>query len=360
MNANAASSPRLPTLDGLRAVAVGIVMLSHVAHSGGAPLWLAQPARLLTGEIGVLIFFTISGFIITHLLLREQARQGRISLRAFWYRRALRILPPLLVLLAVLQGLHWSGWIRVSPTSQWASVFFIRNHVSGGWFNGHLWSLSVEEQFYVVWPLVMVGALTRGWQLPFKWMIASTVLVRGLLAWRGQLTLASYGLIGNVDALLLGCWGAWYLAGKAVWPNRWFQFISRRWPAMLLVIMALSLVKSTRLALPAQTLLPWVVGSTTIAVIVANLKQREAWLFRALNKPWLAALGRMSYSLYLWQQLFLCPAGAWIRDAGPLTRLPVNLGCALLAGWLSYCWIERTAQRLRASDARSGETNWQK
>jgi peptidoglycan/LPS O-acetylase OafA/YrhL len=127
---------RLPTLDGLRAIAVGIVFLSHVSNSNGSPAWLAAVARFFPGDVGVQIFFTISGFIITHLLLREQERNGRIALTAFWLRRALRILPPLIMLLLALQVLDATGWLPVEHSSQWASLFFVRNHMPGGWFRG--------------------------------------------------------------------------------------------------------------------------------------------------------------------------------------------------------------------------------
>lgn len=355
------SSTRLPTLDGLRAIAVGIVMLSHMAHSAGAPHGLGLVSRLLSGEIGVQIFFTISGFIITHLLLREQAKNGRINLGAFWYRRALRILPPLLVLLAVLQALNFAGWLKVDAWSQWASLLFIRNHVmhTGGWFNGHLWSLSVEEQFYLAWPLVMVVAVARGGQLPFGWLIVATIVARGFLAWSGQLNLVSYGLIGNVDALMLGCWGAWHLAGKATWPESVFGQVAKAWPLMLLVVMGLSFAKSSRYALPSQTLEPAVVGCLTIAIIRSHLQPIGTLLFKVLNFGWMGSLGRMSYSLYLWQQLFLCPVGAWQKDPGWLVRLPLNVACALGLGWLSYAAVEGVALRFRhriGDDTTSGTT----
>jgi peptidoglycan/LPS O-acetylase OafA/YrhL len=339
---------RLPTLDGLRAIAVGIVMLSHMAHSAGAPHGLVLVSRLLSGEIGVQIFFTISGFIITHLLLREQAKLGSINLGAFWYRRALRIVPPLVVLLGGLFVLDAAGWIKVSAASQWASLFFVRNHVQGGWFNGHLWSLSVEEQFYLAWPLVMVVAMARGWRLPFGWLILATIAVRGWLAWSGQLNLASYGLIGNVDALMLGCWGAWHFAGKVSWPDGLFGHVARAWPLIVLLVMGMSFAKSSRYAWPSQTLEPAVVGCLTIAIIRRHLQPMETMLFKVLNLGWMGFVGRMSYSLYLWQQLFLCPAGAWQRPPGWLVQWPLNVLCALGMGWLSFALVEGTAMRFRA------------
>ncbi|HSJ02211.1 MAG TPA: acyltransferase, partial [Verrucomicrobium sp.] len=161
MEAHHQSSPartesgRLPSLDGLRAIAALLVVFAHSHVTVGWPGWrlLEELRKTLSGFVAVQMFFVISGFIITRLLLNERTKVGSISLRRFWGRRFLRIVPPLAVYLACLSLLKALGAIEVSTLSQVGSLFFFRNHLpETDLFNIHCWSLSVEEQFYLIWP----------------------------------------------------------------------------------------------------------------------------------------------------------------------------------------------------------------
>ena len=149
---------RLPGLDGLRACSIVEVMVSHLAITNRLPWIPAFIVALLgiRGGWGVTVFFVISGFLITHLLVLEETRSGRISLGAFYARRALRILPPALAYLAVVAVAAFAGWVRVTPTDLLSSVFFFRNLTqSPDLYTAHFWSLSIEEQFYLCWPLTL-------------------------------------------------------------------------------------------------------------------------------------------------------------------------------------------------------------
>jgi peptidoglycan/LPS O-acetylase OafA/YrhL len=304
-------------------------------------------SRVLSGEIGVQIFFTISGFIITHLLLREHSRTGGINLRSFWYRRAWRILPPLFVLLAVVQLFTTLGFIEASPHSQWASLFFFRNHVQGGWFNGHLWSLSVEEQFYLGWPLVTVWILGSRRSPPLWTLILAAIVGRSILLWKGQVQMAAFGLIGNADPLLLGCWGAWHFSRGTPWPARFFEVIARSWPVVSGFVMLLSFIKSTRYAYAAQIIEPALVGCLAISLILAHATKNGSMTYRVLNAAGISQIGRMSYSLYLWQQLFLSPPGAWNCIPPWAVTLPSNLLFAALAGLAGYALVELPSLSLK-------------
>src|ERR1700683_392352 len=109
------------------------------------------------GPLGVQIFFVISGYIITALMLREHQRNGRVSLAAFYVRRAFRILPPLWLMLATTALLSLAGYIHVGPKSFLMAASFTCNTqpTSCGWFAGHTWSVATEEQFYLFWPLLL-------------------------------------------------------------------------------------------------------------------------------------------------------------------------------------------------------------
>src|SRR5579871_2509992 len=130
---------RLPGLDGIRAISIGLVLAFHVTESAG---WNSFRA----GSFGVEIFFVLSGFLITWLLCCEDNRYGSISLRTFYARRALRILPPALAYLATLEFL--AQFALVSSAGVLPCLAFIRNLVGGDPSTAHFWSLSVEEQFY--------------------------------------------------------------------------------------------------------------------------------------------------------------------------------------------------------------------
>src|SRR4051794_857497 len=151
--------PRAPALDGLRAIAVAAVLLYH-----------AQVAWLPGGFLGVDVFFTLSGYLVTSLLLAELARSDRIHLAAFWLRRARRLLPAVLVLVIVALVLSLflsSGEAGETRSDALSSVFYVNNwhqilgehsyFVAAGRPSPlrHLWSLSVEEQFYLLWPLLL-------------------------------------------------------------------------------------------------------------------------------------------------------------------------------------------------------------
>lgn len=343
-----ASTARLPSLDGLRGIAVLVVILSHAANSENAPAWLATLCRAVPGFLGVQIFFVISGFIITHLMLREYGSTGKLNLRNFWLRRAFRILPPVLLLLLVIQLLHASQWLVASSTSQWASILFVRNHLQGeSWFNGHLWSLSVEEQFYLIWPVFVLWTLTHNKVPKFVAFALSATLMRALFFSLDRGDLAQYSLLGNADGLVFGAWTAWFYAGKSQFPQIILTLCQRLWWALLPTLILLCWLGSTRFAKPALTLQPLLASLLVAAVILQQVRKNDSLLYRLLNSTWLSAIGVMSYSLYLWQQLVLCPTGAWLRAPYGLTSWPLNLIVALCLGYLSYRLVERPFAAIR-------------
>ena len=167
---------RLRALDGLRAVSILLVLFDHLLINGlvagDGPWW-----RLDMGRVGVRIFFVISGFLITGLVMRELADTGRIRLGRFFFRRFFRIAPPALALLAVLSGLAAFGLSDVGPRAVLHALTYTSNYVAMPWDLAHTWSLSVEEQFYLFWPLALAAwGLGGGARL-----VAACLLVSPLL-----------------------------------------------------------------------------------------------------------------------------------------------------------------------------------
>ncbi|MBT0773800.1 acyltransferase [Kineosporia sp. J2-2] len=196
---------RRPALDGLRAFAVLAVMAFHTSPAAHG------------GFLGVDVFFVISGYLITALLLREWSRSGGVDLKAFYVKRALRLLPPLLFMLAVSLPFVFT-WARdqltLNPVIAIASVLLYVANWANVWVNEgtgiwtHTWSLSIEEQFYLIWPLVLIGVLARRKKAPAAGLVVLIALVV-LARWVGVANSDSflwiyYATTSHCDGLLLG------------------------------------------------------------------------------------------------------------------------------------------------------------
>jgi peptidoglycan/LPS O-acetylase OafA/YrhL len=335
---------RVAALDGLRAVSIALVLIGHL---GGTRHFLSMSSLAACGDVGnlgVSVFFVISGFLITTLLLKEAARDRRIDLRAFYVRRAFRILPAAGVHLIVLATLATTtAAIAISP-SDWrhALTFTMNYQPDRSWYVGHLWSLSVEEQFYVLWPAAMLLLGPRR----SIWLAAAAIAAAPL--WRTLVWVcwpAARAGIGEtfptvMDAIAAGC----VLAGLADRLAR--QACYRRF-----------LASPAFAAVPAIVLLCTVfdrfpsfylpIGMTARNVGIAALVhwamlRSNRFATRLLESAPLGLAGRISYSLYLWQQLFLNHH----RD-GLLTMFPVNVACAVACAVLSFFLVETPMLRLR-------------
>jgi peptidoglycan/LPS O-acetylase OafA/YrhL len=153
--------------DGLRAVSIIMVLCTHFgvydnwSHTG----WVNSLTHSITGSVGVTVFFVISGFLITTLLLNEKQRKGKINYKNFIIRRFLRLLPTLLLFYLVLLFLMYCGMLDIKPIAVLMSACYVYNYVPNPFYFselGHTWSLAVEEQFYVFWPWVIVGFRKKG------------------------------------------------------------------------------------------------------------------------------------------------------------------------------------------------------
>jgi peptidoglycan/LPS O-acetylase OafA/YrhL len=311
---------RIPTLDGLRAVAIMIVLVSHVLK-GNEQLFVL-------GHMGVLIFFALSGYLITGKLLAEYQSSGRVSLRDFYLRRAFRILPPALVYLAVLSVLSAVGIAVSSPAVLRSALFFYTNYIDGGpngWYAGHFWSLSVEEHFYLFWPcLLLVFGVVKGWRTALCMAIAVSV-------WRvvdsHQHIIADpflQGYLGRTDliadTLLWGCCLA-FVKPKA---SATVSTIVAIYCAVLLAVLCEGVRFTLAVPMPLEHILPAVMVGAVIACPTAPIG-------RLLELAPLRFIGKISYSLYIWQQLFL------FSHMPTLLAIAAAVACA----YLSYRFIEQ-------------------
>jgi len=314
---------RIPSLDGLRAISITLVILAHLIKWKHISLAHVQTYAM----VGVSIFFVLSGFLITSLLLREQERTATISLREFYLRRTFRIFPAAYVFFAVVVILYWHQmrWYHIA-----AAFLYVANmDFSRPWVFGHLWSLGLEEQFYLLWPFVLKKwhrhkvaiLLCAFWATPvFRTALYAFKVQNGI---RGSLPAFSSQLaIGCLLAVLFPrlpkiSGGVALLMALAVMGIPWFPAISR--PRTLFLLFVLRPL-----------------FDVSIAGVILHVIQVP---YRFLNWAPVMWLGRISYSLYLWQELFCGNASLHL---GYALVLPA-LACAAL----SYYLIEQPMLRLR-------------
>ncbi len=347
------SPGRIDSLDGWRAIAISLVLLSHTAFSSGFPVSLRETwLHVFNGDLGVRIFFVLSAFLITTLLEREYEKTGTIDLRAFFVRRALRIWPLYFACLAVLGLLQFIGLTHESISNWLMALTFTRSFgreaVSP---TAHFWSLAVEEQFYLIAPaaLLMLRAFTnRGRAM--GWLVA--VVALALLTRLAVVVLLADGPLSGArssfrycDSLALGCLAA---LGR----TRLQALLSRRSTTLVVLVGAGGVVLLEGLAWAAEGTLSFVptLEAMLIAVmIVASTRAQPGIVARALNSPLAARLGLLSYSLYVWHALFLSAfMGPAFEALLPWDWRLWWAGTFLVAS-VSHVMIERPFLRLKST-----------
>jgi peptidoglycan/LPS O-acetylase OafA/YrhL len=333
----------IPTLDGWRAIAILMVVAHHFGTAFYAEKDYYNVAPTRYGTWGVPVFFALSGILITKLLLQEFDRTGAISLKSFYIRRSFRILPPASMYVICIAALG----LVATRIEFFGSIFFLRNWIPdsiAGIFTAHFWSLGVEEHFYLLWPslLVLLGVGKRGFAA------AATISI-GLALWMSadfHYHLSARILPHSIpdtrtDLRLLGLFCGCSMAFVMHWPNTraWLQ---RRYTFLVWLLMAAALAGCLRYQ-PYLTIL-WI--SILIPVLMAGTTLHPRWwISRFLDLALMKWIGRISYSLYIWQQLFLLPF--WERKPlGRLQEAPFNLVLAFLVAAGSYYFVEKPLIRI--------------
>jgi peptidoglycan/LPS O-acetylase OafA/YrhL len=312
----------IPGLDGLRAISIGIVLLSHVIGTAGFPV----ATQRIRGWIGVHVFFVISGYLITRILTRELEQSGTINLPRFYTRRTLRLFPAAYTFIAVVAVLAAAGIAAVPAVDFiFAGTYTANYHTARSWSLGHLWSLAVEEQFYLLWPAALLWAGVRRAELI---LVALIVIAPAARMFQTSFQPAMSFLVFS-DALAIGCLLAlrqndlhkcrWYMRFRESW---WFALVP---PAAVALAYTPSIRGLYVIGLPLMGLL-----------IAAGVDWAVGRNGGVLNSPPLMFIGRISYSLYLWQQLFLNR-----ESTSPLCAWPLNIALAFAAALASYYLIEQ-------------------
>jgi peptidoglycan/LPS O-acetylase OafA/YrhL len=330
---------QLPALDAIRAVAAFLVVFYHFS------------ADVIPGGLGVLAFFVLSGFLITWLLLIEAEKFSGISLRLFYLRRSLRIFPAFYCYWVLVIGLLLLLDKRIIWPQVWSSFFYVNNYYQA--LNGdpstllsHTWSLGVEEQFYLLWP----AAFALLWRNPRRMISTLVIVIAGVWVHRELLyfvwkvpggyiyeafdTRADHLAIGCLLAVVLrtgACAGFWRgLCATPVFSILTFAALVGS------VLMANSGIQGYRDSVG------FIVDPVLVALLIPQLIAfRETALWRWVNWGWVQYLGRISYSIYLYQQI----VPDIVRNVAPAAdgpvRLGIQLGVLLVMASGSYWVIEK-------------------
>lgn len=338
-----------------------MVLLSHAGATfpAGSSRWLYPVRGFFNGEYGVLIFFVLSGYLITSILIREYDAIGKLDVRAFYCRRMLRIFPAFYLYLLVIVFLDWMHVLHISGTQLAFAgshllnygqpiILIFQIHGAGSpdyWFIGQFWSLSMEEQFYWLWPLTLLLLVRTRWFGILATLILAMPLIRLSSYYlfpelRGQLLMM---LHTAADGILSGCLLAfclvrhpqisrklllspWIVSGLAFYIFGIDPLLGDWMPRGFGIVLGLTLVT----------------GAITLIVANVLLQEGDTWYHRLLESDVLVFLGQVSYSVYLWQQIYTTPLNTTF-----LGKWPINLVAAVLTGWLSYRYVELPFIRIK-------------
>jgi peptidoglycan/LPS O-acetylase OafA/YrhL len=350
----------IPTLDGWRAIAILWVMLVHSNDTLFGPSGLMPSAILerisAAGTRGVDIFFGLSGFLITALLLREHERSGSVSLRSFYIRRTFRILPPFWCALAAVCVLGLLGVIAVDWAGVLGAATFTFNYLPGSSLGlignaivvQHSWSLAVEEHFYLLWPPLLVWLAPRraGWAalgialavgiwrpIDAKFHVFESVTGLDVMVPTARTDMRLDGMLyGAVAAILVSSPRCRAMLTRLLRPSVWAALVA----AFLVLSFHVVPVPLGRLWL--AVLIP--------LLLLGTVLHPGSIAGRVLEWGPLRRVGRLSFSLYLWQQLFLLvPMGAPWERLGRWS-IAAEWGMAFVFALASERFIEGPSHRL--------------
>lgn len=357
------SREKIPGLDGVRAIAISLVVVFHL-HFKAFRGWEES-----LGRTGVTLFFVLSGFLITWLLLKEEGRTGTVSLSRFYMRRFLRIFPGFYCFWIVYVGLALLARKHVSWGNCLAALVYLNNYywpLRGGAEGGMLltWSLGVEEQFYIVWPSIFKRFRTKLSGLSTSLvLLCGAVLVHRIsltYAWHASQVYSYAAFDSRMDSLAIGCLLA--IAVRTGTGEKFVRGVCAHWslPAFTFAGLAISMAIPSAVhgfaywnveGFTIESLL-----SATLIVQMIVLGGRIPWAW--VNWEWVRFIGKVSYSWYLYNAI-----GPDAVNHSPLghtlLRAPLGLIAGLVLATASYYIVEKPFLRLKAKyepGGRQGET----
>lgn len=344
-----------PSLDGVRGIAVLIVVINHALRSDGFSVGSEKFLEILpTGHFGVSIFFVLSGYLITKLLLAEEARNGRIDIRNFYVRRTFRILPLLYFYIVLVGFLDFVGVIPPQRgTSYFAAATFTNPlFFSVDWVFSHTWSLAVEEYFYLTFPVVFLLARWRTLICLFLLCLSPVIRVVDYLDPSFNI---GYTVFTEGDAIMVGClfslleerYGR-FLAG--------FSQLRLAMSAVSCLLLCYGVERLQKEFLFGVVTVPFGVTVKAFLIgcfLVSAIRLREGMVWFLLNNRLIVAIGVVSYSIYMVQQLLFYRSGG---EVSVFQQWPFSVALLFPFALLMYHGIEspfiRIARKWTSSSRR--------
>ncbi|SDQ00381.1 Peptidoglycan/LPS O-acetylase OafA/YrhL, contains acyltransferase and SGNH-hydrolase domains [Mucilaginibacter sp. OK268] len=341
------NQPYYPTLNGLRGVAILIVVIGHLTI--GTPF-----GNYFKGNAGVGIFYVLSGFLITTLLHKENILNGRVSFKNFYIRRALRILPVSYLFLIVLLILNVLLKLSISNVSFLTSFLYLRNlpiHTNNAdWYNGHFYTLAVEEQFYLIFPVIIVFCFKH--YIKIVCLIIVSIKVLGFLVYNNVGWFFSVKIIHNLSLLVVLLFGndtisiligtiLSTLLFKGILPT---DKVKSGFLFTLVLFVAAIIFRNSQLI--ENEFITTLIFDLLIATVIYLCFDESTLLSKILKNKVLMQIGTLSYSIYIWQQLFTQyqPWGHYFRYADSAW---FNVPVLFIVSYLSYYLFESRFLKLK-------------
>jgi peptidoglycan/LPS O-acetylase OafA/YrhL len=351
---------RIKSLDGMRAIAILLVLFAHSLPTMPQHLSKNKYNLLVTnGDLGVTIFFVISGYLITKLLVFEREKTGKISLKDFYLRRIFRIFPVFYLYIIVIVLLKCFfiptlfenySTIGIAALYLWNYIHVFNVHISasdhGPAIFSHFWSLAVEEQFYLLWPIMLIKLNTETLKKVAIGIILITPFIRVATYFlvpetRGKADMMVLEAGGN--SILIGCLGA-LIENTNFFKEKILRIISNNGLICFFAIFLFIISPFLWLYLKGPYNVPIGNGINSICIILllfwcVNIPSKVSGF---LNSKVLIQIGLLSYSIYVWQQLFMnAETHCWFN------KFPLNIFLALIVAVISYYLVEKPILRLK-------------
>lgn len=330
--------------DTLRAVSIIMVIVAHLLPYGyefyKTRLWI-----VVSGDTGVQVFFTLSGFLITALLLNELKGKGRINFKNFFARRALRLFPPLIILFIVIGYYMFEGSIDESWVGLVFSIFYAYNFVHHEYHTtelSHTWSLAVEEQFYLIWPFVIsvLNKISRLSYVMFSFIVFCVVgyywfpeleVNEHYHTQRWFLPAAAPIIIGSYFALL-----------NHLSPDKWQSIMNKNyWIIVLGVFLFVYPLYSFEILLKLSPIIQSIGVSFALLWLCYN---QESRITKVVDNRLFRYLGQISYGIYVYQGFFLRTGPGGVLS---VQQYPLNIILVVLIAILSYEFYEKPILKLK-------------
>jgi peptidoglycan/LPS O-acetylase OafA/YrhL len=337
---------KYPSLDGLRAVSIIMVLIHHFILNYN-PYF---QSLVFIGPLGVDVFFVISGFLITTLCIKEKITTGDLSLKNFYTRRALRILPVAYLYIVVIAILNYFFKFQVGALSFISSALFIANlsyfrRLQFDWSLAHYWSLSVEEQFYLLFPVF----IKKKFQLYVTILLAIILLVPVLVYLQTIIAFLNNGVLSaalrylvKFQGIAVGCLFSVLLFKGYLNFGKWGL------SATMVSVFIIFYLKFDAFFTLQSCFINLFISIFIGIIIVNNISPKTNLIYKFLNLKALSFIGILSYSIYIWQQLFLSNDTRF-----PPAKYPINLLFLALVPVLSYFYYEKFFLKLKKHFAKN-------